>query len=97
MENQLRFVSKEEAHELIDKMPGDGIFIVKYNKIIGISDKGKYIKKNKGKKYVDKSDTLVLIDNRPILTLNLHDRIIPNFSDYNRENITRSIMLAKLE
>lgn len=27
MEKQLRFVSKEEAHKLIDEMPGDGILV----------------------------------------------------------------------
>ena len=46
---------------------------------------------------IDKSTTLVLADSRPIVTLNLHDNIIKNFSGYNRENIVKTIMLAKLE
>lgn len=97
MEKQLRFVSKEEAHLLIDSIPGDCVLIMRYNNIIGISDQGRYIKKKRCKKYVDKSETLVLVDSRPILTLNLYDKIIKDFSGYNRENIIRSIMLAKLE
>lgn len=97
MEKQLRFVSKEEARKLIDEFPGDCVLILTYNKVFGISDQGKYIKKKKSKKYVDKSETLVLIDSRPILTLNLHDKTIKDLFQYNRENIARSIMLAKLE
>ena len=97
MEQQLRFVSKEEAHRLIDDIPGEGVLIMTYNKMIGISDQGRYIKKKRSKKYVDKSTTLVLVDSRPILTLNLHNKIINDFSGYNREDIVRSIMLEKLE
>lgn len=97
MGKQLRFVSKEEAHQLIDEMPGDCVLVMGYNNIIGMSDRGRYIKKKRSKKYVDKSETLVLVDSRPILTLNLHDKIIKDFSGYNREDIARTIMLAKLE
>lgn len=97
MEKQLRFVSKEEAHKLIDEMPGDGILVMTYDSFIGISDKGKYVKKKKSKRYIDKSKTLVLIDNSPILALNLHDKIIKDLTRYNRENVVKSIMLAKLE
>lgn len=97
MGKQLRFVSKEEAHRLIDEMPGDGVLVIRYNRIVGISDQGKYIKKKKGRKYVDNSKSLVLIDNRPIMVLNLHDKLIKDFSEYSRESIVKSIMLAKLE
>lgn len=97
MGKQLRFVSKEEAHKLIDEMPGDNVLIMSYNSDFGISDNGKYVKKKKSKRYVDKSKTVVLVDSRPILFLNLHDQFIKDFSGYNRENIVRSIMLAKLE
>lgn len=97
MEKQLRFVSKEEAHKLIDESPGDSVLILTYNNIFGMSDQGKRIKKKKSRRYVDKSETLVLIDSRPVLTINLHDKIIRNFDEYSRENIVRSIMLAKLE
>lgn len=97
MEKQLRFVSKEEAHKLIDNAPGNGVLILTYNNVIGISDLGQYVKKKKSKKLVDKSATLVLADSRPIITLNLHDRIVKDFSEYDREEIVKTIMLAKLE
>lgn len=97
MEKQLRFVSKEEAHKLINEMPGDGVLIITYDKSIGISNCGKHINKRRSNKYVNKSKTLVLVDSRPILMLNLHDKFIKDFSGYNRENIVKSIMLAKLE
>lgn len=97
MERQLRFVSKEEAHKLIDEVPGNGVLILTYSNSIGISDHGKYVKKKKSKKMIDKSATLVLANSRPIVTLNLHDKIIKDFSGYNGENIVRTIMLAKLE
>lgn len=97
MEKQLRFVSKEEAHKLIDEAPGNGVLILTYNNVVGISDHGQYVKKKKSKKMIDKSTTLVLADGRPIVTLNLHNNIIKDFSEYNRENIVKTIMLAKLE
>lgn len=97
MKRQLRFVSKEEAHKLIDESPGNNVLILTYDNIIGMSDQGKHIKKKRSKKYVDKSETLVLVDTRPILTINLHDKIIKDLSGYNREHIVKSIMLARLE
>lgn len=97
MERQLRFVSKEEAHKLIDEVPGNGVLILTYGDAIGMSDHGKYVKKKKSKKMIDKSATLVLADSRPIVTLNLHDKIIKDFSEYNGENIVKTIMLSQLE
>lgn len=97
MERQLRFVSKEEAHKLIDETPGNEVLILTYRNAIGVSDHGRYIKKKKSKKMIDKSTTLVLADSRPIVTLNLHDKIIKDLSGYNGEDIVRTIMLAKLE
>lgn len=97
MEKQLRFVSKEEAHKLIDEVPGNGVLVLTYDNMVGISDKGRYIKKRKSKRLVDKSVTLVLTDSRPVVTLNLHDKIIRDFSGYDRENIVKTIMLTQLE
>ena len=97
MEGWLRLVSKEEAHKLIDESPSNNVLILTYDKNIGMSDQGRHVKKKRSKKYVDKSETLVLVDTRPILTINLHDKIIRDLSGYNKENIVRSIMLAKLE
>lgn len=71
--------------------------ILTYDEEIGISNFGEYIKKNKGKRLVDKAKVLVLADNNPIMTLNLHNNFFSDFSCYNRNDIVRSIMLAKLE
>lgn len=97
METQLKFISKEEAHKLIDEAPGNGVMVLTYNRRIGISDTGKYIKKKKGRRLVDKASVLVLAENKPIMTLNLHNKYFGDFSSYNREEIDRSIMLARLE
>lgn len=97
METQLRMVSKEEAHRLIDNFPGNKIMILTYNRKVGISDMGRYVKKKKGRILVDKASVLVVAENNPILTLNLHNKYFSDFSCYNREKIDKSIMLSKLE
>lgn len=96
METQLRFVSKEEAHRLIDQAPGTGIMILTYNNNIGISDNGKFIKKRCGKRMVDKASVLVLAESNPVITLNLHGNFFGDFSRYDKEIIDKSILLAKL-
>lgn len=97
METQLKFVTKEEAHKLIDDIPGNGVMILTYKDDIGISDCGKYTKKKKGKRFVDKANILVLKSNSPIMTLNLHDKIFTDFSNYDREHIVRTILLTQRE
>ncbi len=72
MGTQLRKISKEEAHKLIDQAPSNSIMILTYNSNVGMSDTGKYVKKKKGKLLVDKANILVLAENNPIITLNLH-------------------------
>ncbi len=94
---QLKFITKEEAHKLIEEIPGEKVLILTYNCSIGISDCGKYIKKKKSKKIVDKAKSIVLAKNKPVTTLNLHDRLFNDFGEYNREGIVRTIMLPKLE
>ncbi len=97
METQLKFVTKEEAHKLIDEAPGNGVMIIQYSCVLGISDQGRYIRKKKGKKYVDKSSVLVLAQNNPVAMLNLHQKYFSDFTSYERENIVKSILLPKLE
>lgn len=95
METQLRFVSKEEAHKLIDEMPGKKVLVLTYEESVGISDYGEYIKKSKGKRLVDNANVLVLKSSAPILTLNLHDKFFNDLVNYNREPIVRSILLTQ--
>lgn len=97
METQLRFVSKEEAHKMIDESPGEGVFIITYNGIIGLSDSGRYIRKKKGKKLVDKSPTIVLQKSNLVAKLNLHKNYFTEFDNYNREDTIKSILLTQLE
>lgn len=97
MERRLRFASKEEAHKLIDEMPGDYILVMTYDNSIGISNRGEFVNKKRSKKYVDNSKTLVVVDSRPIITLNLHNKSIKDLSGYYKEDIAKSIMLAKLK
>lgn len=93
METQLRHVTKEEAHRLIDSIQGDSVYVLTYDQSIGISDNGRLIKKKKSKKFVDKAKGLVLSQSR-ITTLNLHENFL---KDYSKEGIVRTIMLPKLE
>ena len=49
MKMQLRKMTKEEAHRAIDETKGDTVFVLTYDKNIGISNNGKHVKKKKGK------------------------------------------------
>ena len=100
MEAQLSFMTKEDAHKLIDSIPGDGVFILTYSMKAGISDNGKYIKKKKGNKYVDKAKTVVLSKSK-ITTLNLHDKFFNNFEEckgeYLKDGIVKTIMIPQIQ
>ena len=93
---QLSFISKEDAHKIIDSIPGNGIFVLTYNEKLGMSDNGKYIKKKSGNKMVDKAKVVVLSESQ-ITTLNLHDVFFNSFEEYKREGIVKTIMIPKLE
>lgn len=96
MEAQLSFMSKDDAHKFIDSIPGDGVFVLTYSEKTGKSDNGKYIKKKKGNKLVDKAKVVVLSESQ-ITTLNLHNVFFNSFEEYKREGIVRTIMIPKLE
>ena len=99
MEAQLRFMTKEEAHKLIDSIPGDGAFVLTYDSKIGKSDTGKYIKKKASNKLVDKAKVLVLSTSQ-ITTLNLHDIFFNDFEEYidsNKVGIVKTILVPQLE
>lgn len=94
---RLKIVSKEEAHKLIDNVPGNEVMMIQYNCILGISNFGKRIKKKKSKKYVDKSSVIVLTQNNPITMLNLHNNFFSDFTTYEKEIVVKSILIPKLE
>ena len=86
---QFRIVSKEEAHKLIDEVPGNKVMVLSYNNLIGISNYRKCIKKKKGKKLVDKYSIIILSESNPVITLNLHRLDL--------KNISKCIILPKIE
>lgn len=96
MEKQLSFMTKEDAHKYIDSIPGDGVFVLTYSEKTGKSDNGKYIKKKKGNKLVDKAKVVVLSESQ-ITTLNLHDVFFNSFEEYKREGTIRTILIPQLE
>lgn len=92
METQLKLVTKEEAHKLIDSIQGDSIFVLTYDEQVGMSDNGRFIKKKKSKKLVDKANALVLSQSR-ITTLNLHGNFLKDIENYKRNGIIKTIMI----
>ncbi len=55
MEMQLKRVTKEELHRMIDEVPEDELMVLTYKKNIGISDNGKLLKKKKTKKDMEET------------------------------------------
>lgn len=95
MEMQLKKVTKEEAHRLIDEAEGDTVFVLAYDKMVGISDNGKRVKKKKGRKIVSQSDEITLSENELTKILNLYKE--SKWSGiFNKENIVKSILLPKI-
>ena len=47
MEMRLKYVTKEQAHKMIDEVEGDTIFVLSYNKDKGISNNEKHISARK--------------------------------------------------
>lgn len=96
---QLRFMTKEEAHKLIDSIPGNGTYIITYDSKVGKSDTGKYVKKKISNKLVDKAKVLVLSESQ-ITTLNLHDIFFSDFEEYidsKKVGIVKTILVPQLE
>ena len=51
METQLKHVTKEELHKMIDEIPEEKLMVLTYKKDAGISDNGKMLKKKKLKSW----------------------------------------------
>ena len=96
METQLKYVTKEELHKMIDEMPEEKLMVLTYKKDIGISDNGKMLTKKKTKRYVDKATIIVMAESKPITKVDLEG----NFGVYkylNRNNIVKTILFPQLE
>ena len=92
MEMQLKYVTKEELHKMIDDIPEEKLMVLTYKKDIGISDNGKMLKKKKTKKLVDKATLLIMYESNPIKKVDLE-----GFKTINRENIIKTILFPQLE
>lgn len=95
MDSQIRYVSREEIHKMIDEIPDEKFMILTYNKDKGISDNGKIIRKNKTKTLIDKATILVLTDSKLIKKVDLEGKF--GIFQLNNENIMKTILLPKLE
>lgn len=95
MDTQLRYVTKEELHKMIDETPGDELMVLTYKKDTGISDNGKMVKKKKTKVFVDKATIIVMTESKPIRKVNLEGEFcrLPFIND----NVIKSILLPQLE
>ena len=95
MDTQLKYVTKEELHKMIDEMPGDELMVLTYKKDTGISDNGKMVKKKKTKVYVDKATIIVMSESNPIRKVDLEGNFfkIP----YMNNSIIKTILLPQLE
>ena len=95
MDTQLKYVTKEELHKMIDEMPGDELMVLTYKKDTGISDNGKMVKKKKTKVYVDKATIIVMSESKPIRKVDLEGNFfkIP----YMNNSIIKTILLPQLE
>ena len=95
METQLKYVTKEELHKMIDEMPEEKLMVLTYKKDAGISDNGKMLKKKKTKKLVDKATLLILTESNPIRKVDLEGNF--GLFDINRENMVKTILFPQLE
>ena len=95
MKMQLRYISKQELHKMIDEIPEEKLMVLTYKKDIGISDNGKMLKKKKTKKLVDKATLLIMTESNPIRKVDLEGNF--GLFDINRENIVKTILFPQLE
>lgn len=95
METQLRHVTKEELHKMIDEIPEDELMVLTYKKDKGVSDNGKMLKKKRTKMLVDKATILILTETKPIRKVDLEGNF--GLFDINRENMVKTILFPQLE
>ena len=95
MEMQLKYVTKEELHKMIDEMPKEEIMVLTYKKDAGISDNGKMLKKKKTKILVDKATIIVMTESKPIRKVDLEGNFFK--FPYTSNNIIKTILIPKLE
>ena len=95
MDSQIKYISKEELHKMIDEFPEGEFMIMTYDKDKGISDNGKMVNKNKTKILANKSTLIILTEGKPIMKVDLEGDFGGLFNK--NRNIIKSILIPKLE
>ena len=83
-----RVISKQEAHDYIDKACGNKVMLFSFDKSKGISTARKRIKKNKGKVMVDDAVIIILSDFKIAQKMDLLEDT--------EENVVNSLLLAQI-
>ena len=83
-----RVISKQEAHDYIDKACGNKVMLLSFDKSKGISTTGKRIRKSKGKVMVDDAVIIVLSDFKIIKKVDLLKGM--------KENVVNSLFLIQI-
>ena len=95
METQLKYVTKEEIHKMIDEVPEDKLMVLTYRKDTGISDNGKMLKKKKTKTLVNRAAILILSEQNPIKKVDLEGDF-GIFRNINKGNVIKTILLISI-
>ena len=94
METQLKRVTKEELHRMIDEVPEDELMVLTYRKDTGISDNGKMLKKKKTKTLVNRATIFILSEQNPIKKVDLEGDF-GIFRNINRGNVIKTILFPR--
>ena len=94
MEMQVKRVTKEELHRMIDEVPEDELIVLTYRKDTGISDNGKMLKKKKTKILVNRATILILSEQNPIKKVDLEGDF-GIFKNINNGNVIKTILFPR--
>ena len=94
MEMQLKRVTKEELHKMIDEVQEEELMVLTFRKDTGISDNGKMLKKKKTKMLVDRATILMLSEQVPIKKVDLEGDF-GIFRNINNGNVIKTILFPR--
>ena len=94
MEMQVKRVTTEELHRMIDEVPEDELIVLTYRKDTGISDNGKMLKKKKTKTLVNRATILILSEQNPIKKVDLEGDF-GIFRNINKGNVIKTILFPR--
>lgn len=84
---EYRVISKEEAHDFINKADGNKVMLFSFNKKKGKSNLGKRIKKTRGKELIDQATLIILSEAYFSFKIDLFEEV--------KGNIVSTLLLAK--